>query len=249
MPTMTFRRMFPWLVSLWAVRNVVVTFELAGRGRLIWSAVAMLWLIAAGLLLMGRLERLASWIVVIATLPEFVASSFANREGLSMLAWLGAISALTVGLRRERLLLLKVCATVVYSFAVLSKLNPSWLAGTGVEALVVDAVRLAWLEPFFEIPMVPVLCAVAVLCVEGFLAIGLWFSRTRKWATILGVVVHLAFVAALFRSFFSFAHLTMLNGGLLACYPAFWGRVESRPTTGFHRRGPPQRSERMELNS
>ena len=76
------------------------------------------------------------------------------------------------------------------------------------------AAPIAETEIFTIIPL-------AVIAVEAFLSIALWTPRLRSVAIVLGATTHLAFVIGAADNPLGFCHLLLINGGLVACYPAF----------------------------
>lgn len=220
-------RLFSILVAVWAIRHVAAIFEIPEQVRALWGAAAVVWVLAAVYLFLGRHVRIVCWLVLALIGLEFIAVGLLHREGLSMLAWLTLIMALTEGHETERALLIRVCATVVYAFSAISKLNPSWLGGDGVRALPAVHPPLEFMSGPLEAPLAATAAAVSVILVELLLPAGLWSRRYRAYAAALGIVVHFLFVATLARSLFSFLHLILLNGGLVLCYVAFWEPIRS----------------------
>ena len=84
-------------------------------------------------------------------------------------------------------LLVMAQVSVVYWFAALSKLNPLFISGDGLRDWV-------WwpLPDWVFAPM-----AIATVLTELFLAVGLWFWRTRWVAALLGLGLHLSIVTML----------------------------------------------------
>ncbi|MFA9431675.1 HTTM domain-containing protein [Egicoccus sp. AB-alg2] len=195
-----------------------------------WFAtlVAGVWLVPAALLLLGRRTRLALTLLLCLSLGGYVW----GVGGDYLFSWLAIILLATHEHPFERALLLRVMVSVVYGFAVLSKLNPVWLAGDQIAVLG----RKVWqLQPFRPILLSSwvVVIAVAVLFVEAWLAIGLWFRRTRVPTAFLGVLTHCMLIVGASRDLLAFSDLLALNLGLLAMYPAFWllPATETEPLT------------------
>jgi hypothetical protein len=78
----------------------------------------------------------------------------------------------------------------VYAFAGLAKLNGSFLSG--------DVLEARGREPLSSVGE-PVLVAAAIgtVCVELFLAVGLWSPRLQRVAIPLGIGFHLAIVVGI----------------------------------------------------
>ena len=222
---LTFPRTLGFLALVWGVRGI---FESAVTGQFFWLATTALWLIAALHLLALRRVRPASLGVVGLSALELVVR-VPNLTGLELLVWLGLIVAVTQGRPHDRALLLRTCVTVVYGFAALTKLNPSWLAGEGIVGLIVRRGQLAPFMFVAESQSLSIVAAGAVVLTEAWLAIGLWHGRTR-WATALvGVLMHTGFVILASPNPWAAAHLFVFNFGLVACYPAFWSETRVPP--------------------
>jgi hypothetical protein len=83
---------------------------------------------------------------------------------------------------RWPVLLLQAELSIVYAFAALTKINPAYLSG----------VVLAQFLPIDALPLV-VVRALAILSIltEALLAVGLWFSWSRRYTLVLGIGFHL----------------------------------------------------------
>lgn len=68
-----------------------------------------------------------------------------------------------------------MCVTCVYAFAALSKLNPTWLAGTDLLNMAATSPQAAFLPNARLTSMTPLIPAI-VVAVEGWLAVGLWVA-------------------------------------------------------------------------
>lgn len=95
----------------------------------------------------------------------------------------GGVSLPSPGVQ-QTLVLMKVQLTVCYAFAALSKLNPAFLRGEPL------ADSLRWELPSWML----LLMAVGTVVTELFLAVGLWFARTRRLAVAAGVALHVCIV-------------------------------------------------------
>ncbi len=87
----------------------------------------------------------------------------------------------------EPRLLMMVQLSVVYLFAALSKVNNAFLSGA--------VLRLAIWWPVPDWLFAPL--AYATVATELFLALGLWFRRTRSTAVCAGLGLHISIVAML----------------------------------------------------
>ncbi|WP_427383565.1 HTTM domain-containing protein [Janibacter sp. G56] len=101
-------------------------------------------------------------------------------------------------------LLMMVQISVLYLFAGLSKINPIWLDGS------VLADELRWSVP----PAVQVGLACLTIVTEVALALALWHPRTRRWAVLVGILLHLSIVTMLRDPF-------ALVAFALACVPLY----------------------------
>lgn len=112
-------------------------------------------------------------------------------------------------------LALRAQLSIVYLFAAISKLNPSFLSGSVISAaLRRDGIAFpeAWItfEPMFVL-------SVLVILVELLLAIGLWFRRWRGLALVAGLVLHVGIVLTMHAAW----DLAGFSVATLALYLAF----------------------------
>ena len=94
--------------------------------------------------------------------------------------------------------LLQAQASVVYAYAALSKLTPDYLSGLALAPFVP---LKAW-TALIGLPAaatIVLLMSWAAIPLEGLLAIYLWSPRHRVAAALLGVVLHIGMVAAIYR--------------------------------------------------
>jgi hypothetical protein len=220
---LTFPRLFGVLVLFWAL-YVASTPPGPGTAWWLWPLVGAVSAVPAVLLLRVRHVRAAAVAVALLAAAGFLR----GRGGDDFLIWLAVIVAASEGHPRERALLLRVMLSTVYGFAVLSKLNPAWLAGDQTLDLVQSQAHLAPLLPLVTSSFGPAL-GWAVLAVEAWLAIGLWFQRTRMPTAVVGMLTHAALIVAATESLDSFLLLLPLNLGLVAMYLAFWHPVRKEP--------------------
>ena len=231
-------RLFGLLAAVWSMRMVhlaVAVHEGTTSGWLM--AMAALWALASGYLLSGRLVPAASVLVIALILAEYLIRQSLMLDGLALLFWIAVIMAMTEHRQNERALLLRVCVTVVYAFAALSKLNPSWLAGDGLVRLAESRPQLDPLVDHFA-SSAGIVLAGLVVAVEGWLAFGLWCRRTRLASAAIGVAFHLLVASASISTVTGLSHLVVLNFGLVVMYPAFWHPVRRRPVVDPHTQPP-----------
>ncbi|MDX2358724.1 HTTM domain-containing protein [Dietzia sp. PP-33] len=118
--------------------------------------------------------------------------------------------------------LLKIQLTIVYAFAALTKINETYLSGSELYSSMVQAA--AWQAVFRDDPSPEFLMIVsaASIMVEAFLAVGLWFTRTRSIALVVGLCFHAGLVIAVTGGFDLFADLSIYGGLILALYLPFF---------------------------
>lgn len=227
---LTFPRILGVLVLIWGARGVV---ESAVTLQPFWIATTVLWLLAGGHLVALLRVRAASWTVVGLSGLEMVVR-VPNLTGLELLAWIALIVAVTERRPHDRALLLRTCATVVYAFTALTKLNPSWLAGEGVAGLILRRSQLTSFQFVADSASLATAVAIGIVALEAWLAMGLWIRRTRSATAAVGVLMHAAFVVLASPNMWAAVHLTIFNFGLVACYPAFWSSI--RPPSRTEKR-------------
>lgn len=123
--------------------------------------------------------------------------------------------------------------SVLYLFAGLSKANPVFLTGVPLSHWV--WVELPW--PVFT------LAAFVTVLVEAGIAVGLWFRRTRRFAAVAGVLLHMSIVALMREDSLA---LVVFAITCLSLYPLFLFRPalvrppspEPRPRTNAQGRSP-----------
>lgn len=105
-------------------------------------------------------------------------------------------------------LLMMTQLSVCYLFAGLSKMNPVFPSGYAFDIWL-------WLDLPHALDMA---IALATIATEVFLALGLWFARTRTLAVVLGLLLHASIVA-----FMADDNLTLFAFGLTctSLYPLF----------------------------
>lgn len=230
----TFVRCLGGLSALWTIRALkwppssdsVVPFALITLG---FAAAAV------GLLAARPPWVVPSAVVLTAACVGHLFTYPASNSSVVLLGWAGLIVAATDGHPRERALLLRICVSCVYGFTALAKTNPSFLAGDQIYWIARTRTQMNWMVDFAS-GTGGIFIAVATVLTEYFLAVGLWFRRTRVVAAAVGIGLHSLLIPAAALSAQSAVFLAVLNLGLVAMYPAFW--VEVR---GDHR--PPSHSQ------
>jgi hypothetical protein len=122
------------------------------------------------------------------------------------------------------LTLMRLQITIVYLFAVVSKLDSPWLRENvmarhlGLDPVAIDRTLGFGLDA-------------AVIALEAFLAVGLWSRRLRPWAFVIGFALHLSFPVVLQPR----APLAIFSLASLAPYILF---LDGRPRTRLVRFDP-----------
>lgn len=167
------------------------------------------WLIAGLLFLVGFRTRVAGGVLVaiLAYVLLLDHQLYSNHLYLNLLVVLlltladsGARYSLDAHYRGRRdriaewpLLLLKIEISIVYFFAALTKVNPSYLSG-GLMLNFIHADALKLLPPGLPVLAVAQALAIASVAVEFFLAFALWFAGWRWLALAAGLALHLSII-------------------------------------------------------
>jgi hypothetical protein len=124
--------------------------------------------------------------------------------------------------------LLQVQISIVYLFALMSKLHgDDWENGSAVGIIlqVGDLQRLLLPHAIASSVLVAALLTYGTLITEGFLIVGLWHPKTRWWAMGAGIAMHLGIEATLLTGWFSLT--------IIACYLAFVPAATLRKAVGW----------------
>lgn len=194
--------------------------------------------LAAVFLIMGLFTRPAAMALSVGLVATVLAEQQTYSHHLTLCAWCGVWLAMSRSDARWSMtaridgprnpvfadqLLLMTQLTVVYGFTGLLKVNERFLSGETIQ----DNAR-------WDLPdQLAVVMAVAAVCTEIALAIGLWFPRTRWWVAGAGVGLHLSIPLVMpGLGFITFSLLT------LSLYPLFLvASVEPKkpsPEAGLH---------------
>lgn len=217
-----------WLVTMrWGLQE--------WPSQAVWALYVSAWLAASVALTSGRAVRPAAGAIAVLAVVGWLGPVSNLVDGLALFGWFGLILAVT-GRDDERALLLRVQVSVVYGFAAIAKLNPTFLDGDQLRGIFRSRGR--WEAPVELLEGgTGTAVALGALAIEVFLAVALWFPRTRRVAVVVGVVAHVAFiVVASHGPLHDTAFLLVLNGLLVAAYPAFFSplprREEGAPVVG-----------------
>lgn len=182
------------------------------------------WVALCGVLIHGRRPIAGGFALAMLALIGVILGD--QPAGPALVFWIGLTVAVTEGHPQDRALLLRVCATCVYAFAVLSKLNPAWLSGDQI-------VYIAQTRPLLEahvgtVRTVATWVAGATLVAEAAIPLALWGHRTRLAGAVLGVLMHVALIVVATRSVGSAAELVVINGLLVLAYAGFFAEEGGR---------------------
>jgi hypothetical protein len=184
-----------------------------------------------------RRPRAASWLVggLLAIITAFESSPPRAYAALALLQWffLGCAGGRSCGDGGTgwgwRMLRLQY--TSVYFFAGLAKLcSPMWWGGAAI-VLVLRSPEYGGvlLSTEVDIPAgIALVLAWATILGELFIALGLWFRRSRRWAILTVVGLHVA-IALTLRISLLF-HTLMLLHLVLFVGPLRWRRRQRRPS-------------------
>lgn len=211
------------LTLVWSGRHLFLALEMqtpaASLLVLVW---AFGWGVAAAFLWLGRGVVPVAVAVLVMAVADLLLLGLWAHYAIMLIVWLAFALLTAPRWPRDQLLLAKVLLSTVYAFAALTKVQPSWVMGDNLHKLANSRPQAAWLEPILVQPWVAA-AAAAVVVTELWLAIGLWFRRTRLLTAGVGILLHVSLtVLATYGGMLGFLHLVALNGGLVLLYPAFW---------------------------
>jgi hypothetical protein len=202
MPQLT-RPEVPWLIGIWLA--AAVAFTLGWRTRI--SGVVLCLAIARSLTSdqQGYSSHLYLLLVLLLILTvaqsSAVSSMDARRRGSQ-----ARVPAWPVWL-------LAVQGSVVYGYAALTKLVPSFLSGAAVCA------HFGWFGRANPPIFICAGLAIASIITELFLAIALWRRSTWRLACVIGIGLHVAMVAMLTPDVR--LQLIIFAGEMLVLYPLY----------------------------
>lgn len=165
--------------------------------------------VAAGLAMFTRRWRYGALIVaadtaLILTVTPEMYSNHLVLMGLVAL-FMGALDD------RYAMVALRWQLSIVYLFTAVSKVTPWYLRGDRMPIV---------LQAALPDPAVAAIATLSVIT-ELFLAVGLWFPRTRLFAILLGVALHGAIMATMVRTSFGGIRLGVFSGLMFLLYLAF----------------------------
>lgn len=190
------------------------TIDLADRlprhtSAVIAVALLAVWLAASTATAFGLYRKVAAGVLVVMVPAILVAGGLALwNQHLALIGWIGLWLALLDG--TEQRMALRAQLSITYGFGALAKVSPWFLSGS---------VLMAGPGARFDAPdLVWVAAAWATVAIEAWLAVGLWFDRTRPVSVALGVVLHVGIVAMMATGPTSLVRMIVFNGLCVALY-------------------------------
>ncbi|MFC5947841.1 HTTM domain-containing protein [Pseudonocardia lutea] len=201
----------------------------------VWTAVGLVMLAAAVFVVLGVRARPAAATVGICVLVLMWGAGYYGN-GAFLLATMSILISFTrcdadLALRPRRyadgvwappVYLMRAQITIVYFYAALGKLSLDFLSGNGLASWGVDS----FLAPRFLL-VLPVLATMAVgaVATELFVAVALWFRRTRPVAIALGLLLHLCMIGWISDSLIAVVELTCFAATTTGAYLLFVDRL------------------------
>lgn len=184
---------------------------------LVAFAVLAAWIVGAALLLLDRLTHMAGGALVVAGSTSILAADLYNHH-LYLFVVIGAILALFD--TTEQVTLLRWQLAIVYAFAVLAKINGTFLSGVVVRA---SLERSRVFEDYVVSDGVTALLSAATILIEIALPIALWWGpSTRRIALVAGVAFHVSVVIGTAYDLESLIQLGSFGALMLILYLAFF---------------------------
>lgn len=203
-------------VALW--KAVDLALRLPGRVSVAMTLVVLvLWLGGAALLVLGRRTHVAGAAIAVSGSAAILAADLYNHH-LYLFVVIGTILALFAS--AEQLTLLRWQLTIVYAFAVLTKINGTFLSGAVVRASLERST--VFRDQALSDEVMTVL-SVATILIELALPMALWWSpRSRRLALFAGLAFHVSVVIGTAYDLESFVQLVSFGALMLALYLAFF---------------------------
>lgn len=184
-----------------------------------WAFV-VLWVVASVGLATGRRVELSSATVAILSVgAPFLSGWVLYNFHLWLLASVGAVFALMRP--AEQFVSLRLLVSAMYLFAGLAKINGVWLSGVVLHTTVERGpFSWGWMpEPVWAAG------AVAVVAVELWMSVGLWFRRARDVTVAVGVLLHLGMVVTMLQGVVQASQFVAFAGGPVVLYLAFYAEA------------------------
>jgi hypothetical protein len=190
------------LLGLWAVAGVC--FLAGWRTR---TAGSVLTLVLAVMLVLDQ-QTYSNHVYLLALVVGLLTAADAGA------AWsLDARRGPRASVPAWPVFLLQAQTSLVYTFAALSKLTPDYLSGLALAPFVQLQAGVA-LIGLPAMATIVLLLSWAAIPAELVVAACLWSPRRRVGAALLGVVLHLGMVAAIYRMRFDLAVFAVMMWGL-----------------------------------
>lgn len=203
-------------VALW--KAVDLALRLPGQVSVAMTLVVLvLWLGGAALLVLDRRTHVAGAALAVSGSASILAADLYNHH-LYLFVVIGMVLALFVS--AEQLTLLRWQLTIVYAFAVLAKINGTFLSGAVVRASLERST--VFRDQTLSDEVMTVL-SVATILIELALPIALWWGpRGRRFALVAGFAFHVSVVIGTAHDLESFVQLVSFGAVMLALYLAFF---------------------------
>src|SRR5690606_5294961 len=207
-----------------------------------WVLIVLLWTAGGVLLLFGAAVPLSAGLVAACAWYTLFLDERTYSNHLFLLALLATLLTASGGgsVRAGRdarvpgatAFLLMAQVSTMYAFAGIAKINASFFAGeVFVRSVGTDAALISFAPERFPALLLTA-GALGAVCLELFLAVGLWFRATRRWAFLGGVLLHTMFLLTMSRPLLllCFALLSWSAYPLFASWrPARQGAPEGSP--------------------
>jgi uncharacterized membrane protein YphA (DoxX/SURF4 family)/predicted DCC family thiol-disulfide oxidoreductase YuxK len=207
------------------------TFELPPK---LGPVIAGLWLVAGLALLVGYVSRVAAMTIAgltaVLILFGHVYSNHVYLLGtLALLlslsdcgayASMGSMTGIRDRVPRLPVTLIQIQISLVYLFSGLSKINEDFVPGNTLFYHAREAFVAPDVDPVAYVPLFMGM-AIGTIVLELFIAVGLWFDRTRPAVFGTGLALHAGMVLILSQGARGFFRLTLFAGLALSCYLLF----------------------------
>lgn len=202
-------------VAVWKAVDIGLRLPRSVDGPIALAAI-FVWLAGAALLVLGRHVHLAGAALALAGSGVILVGDLYNHH-----LYLFVVVALVLALYDEtsQVVLLRAQVTIVYAFAVLTKINGTFLAGDVVRA----SLERSTLFGSVSSDELLVGLGIATILIEFALPIALWWTpRTRRAAVVGGLIFHLGVVAGTAHDVESFVQLVTFGALMVSMYLAFF---------------------------
>lgn len=202
-------------VALWKAIDLALRLPRSMDGAS-GALVILVWITGAALLVLNRHVHLAGAALAVAGSLALLVGDLYNHH-----LYLFIVVALVLALYDEmsQVTLLRAQLTIVYAFAVLTKINGTFLSGDVVRA----SLERSTLFGSVSSDGLTVGVAHATILIELGLPIALWWTpRTRRAALVVGLAFHIGVVLGTAHDLESFVQLTTFGALMVSLYLAFF---------------------------